>query len=151
LVERLLERRRDRYKELVAAQSPITDEAAGLVRALRTEGVPIAIVTGAQREDVLAVLDNCATGGDISLLVTEEDVQQGKPHPEGFERGAALMGAEPADVLVFEDSVPGIRAAVAAGMSCIAVVGDHPRPAVLAEGVATISHLSADLLRRGPS
>ena len=147
-VERLLERRRDRYKQLVAAHSPITDEAAGLVSALATDGVPMAIVTGAQREDVLAVLDNCATGNYIDLLVTEEDVQQGKPHPEGFAKGAALMGVEPADVLVFEDSVPGIRGAVAAGMACIAVVGDHPRPAVLAQGVATVARLGAELVHQ---
>lgn len=146
MVERLLQRRRERYKELVTARSPITDGAARLVTALSTHGVPMAIVTGAQREDVLAVLANCPTGSHIDLLVTEEDVQRGKPDPEGFARGAALMGVEPADVLVFEDSVPGIRGAVAAGMTCIAVVGDDPRPAVVAEGVATTSRLSAELL-----
>ena len=146
LVERLLERRRARYKELVAARSPITDGAAHLVAELAAQGVPMAIVTGAQREDVLAVLDNCATGNHLNLLVAEEDVQHGKPDPEGFLRGAALLGVEPADVLVFEDSVPGIRGALAAGMACIAVVGDNPRPAVLAAGVAATPHLSAELL-----
>jgi len=145
LVERLLELRRERYQELVAAHSPITDEAAQLVAALDTSGVPMAIVTGAQREDVLAVLANCSTGTHIDLLVTEEDVARGKPDPEGFIRGAALMGVEPADVLVFEDSVPGIRGAIAAGMACIAVVGENPRPDVIAEGVATTARLCAEL------
>jgi len=148
LVERLMERRRGRYAELVAARSPITDAAAQLVAALHTSGVPMAIVTGAQRDDVLAVLDNCATGTRINLLVTEEDVQRGKPDPEGFTKGAVLMGVEPADVLVFEDSVPGIRGAVAAGMACIAVVGENPRPAVLAEGVATTARLRAEIFDR---
>ena len=105
----------------------------------------MAIVTGAQREDVLAVLANCSTGTHIDLLVTEEDVARGKPDPEGFIRGAALMGVEPADVLVFEDSVPGIRGAIAAGMACIAVVGENPRPDVIAEGVATTARLCAEL------
>lgn len=146
LVERLLDARRGRYGELVAARSPITDAAAELVADLHRRGVPMAIVTGAQREDVLAVLDGCATGSLIDVRVTEEDVQHGKPDPEGFAMGAALMGVAPTDVLVLEDSVPGIRGALAAGMRCIAVVGDDPRPAVLAEGVATTPHLSVGLL-----
>ena len=148
LVERLLERRRSRYQGLVAARSPITDVAAELVAYLAAHGVPMAIVTGAQREDVRAVLDTCATGTRIDLLVTEEDVRRGKPDPEGFLQGASLLGVEPADVLVFEDSVPGIRGAVAAGMACLAVVGENPRPAVVAEGVATAVRLGVDLLGR---
>lgn len=145
LVERLLERRHRRYQELVAARSPIAEGAARLVTALSAHGVPMAIVTGAQRGDVLAVLDNCATGAHIDLLVTAEDVQHGKPDPEGFRKGATLLGVEPADVLVFEDSVPGIRGALAADMACIAVVGENPRRAVLCEGVAMVPHLNDDL------
>ena len=148
LVEALLGWRRDRYKELVAERSPITDSAAQLVAALADSRVPMAIVTGAQREDVLAVLDHCSSGQYFDVLVTEEDVERGKPDPEGFLKGAALLGVEPSDVLVFEDSVPGIRGALAAGMRCVAVTGDQPQPQVLAEGVALTRQLSTDLLSR---
>ncbi len=148
LVEQLLERRGDRYRHVVAQRSPITAEAAELVAHLHTSGVPMAIVTGAQRDDVLAVLTSCATGGLIGVVVTEEDVRRGKPDPEGFMTGAALLGVKPADVLVFEDSVPGIRGAIAAGMACIAVVGETSRSAVLAEGVATTPRLSTAIFDR---
>ena len=148
LVEELLAERRERYVEQVAARSPITDSAAQLVEQLAREAVPMAIVTGAQRDDVLVVLGNCSTGDHIDLLVTEEDVERGKPDPEGFLKGAALLGVEPEEVLVFEDSVPGIRGALAAGMRCIAVTGDDPSPQVLAEGVATTRRLSAGLFHR---
>lgn len=147
LVETLLDLRRRRYLETVATHSPITTGAAEFVEGLAARGVPMAIVTGAQREDVVAVLDGCSTGRHINLLVTVDDVQRGKPDPEGFMSGAALLDVDPADVLVFEDSVPGIRAARAAGMNCIAVVGDGPRSAVVAEGAPIIPCLSADLLR----
>lgn len=146
LVDQLLARHGDRYKQLVAERSPITDSAAELVAHLARLEVPMAIVTGAQRDDVLAVLNNCSTGEHIDLFVTVEDVEHGKPDPEGFLKGAALLGVEPQDVLVFEDSVPGIQGALAAGMRCVAVTGDNPRPHVLAQGVATTHRLSADLL-----
>ena len=146
LVEELLALRRERYKEIVASRSPITDAAAGLVERLARDDIPMAIVTGAQREDVLAVLGSCSTGELINLLVTEEDVARGKPDPEGFLLGADLLGAEPEAILVFEDSIPGIRGALTAGMRCIAVTGDDPQPQVLAEGVAITRRLSIDLL-----
>lgn len=146
LVEELLALRRQRYKEIVASRSPITDAAAELVKRLAQDDIPMAIVTGAQREDVLAVLSSCSTGDRLSLLVTEEDVARGKPDPEGYLLGADLLGVEPKDILVFEDSIPGIRGALAAGMRCIAVTGDNPQPQVLAEGVAVTRRLSTDLL-----
>jgi len=56
--------------------------------------------------------------------VAEEDALRGKPDPEGFLAGAAHLDRDPASVLVFEDSVPGVRGASAAGMRCIAVAAN---------------------------
>lgn len=123
LVEELLRMRKERYREEVAEQSPISAEAVELVERLAAAGVPMAIVTGAQRDDVEAVLAASPAGAHLKLLVTEEDVQRGKPDPEGFLLGAELLGVRPSSVLVLEDSGPGIRAAEAAGMACIAVTG----------------------------
>lgn len=121
VVEELLAQRRVRYLEMVADASPITPAAIELVRLLAEAEIPMAIVTGAQREDVLAVLSGSPVGAHLEILVTEEDVRRGKPDPEGFLRGASLLAVEPADVLVFEDSAPGMEGARRAGMSCIAV------------------------------
>jgi beta-phosphoglucomutase-like phosphatase (HAD superfamily) len=90
----------------------------------------MAIVTGAQLEDVQCVLASSPAGEHLPLLVTEEDVERGKPDPEGFLKGSALLGLDPEQILVFEDSVPGLRAATAAGMPCIGVSGGRGvRPA----------------------
>jgi beta-phosphoglucomutase len=132
-VEHLLELRKRRYRDLVAGDNPIRPDAVELVRLLAGHGVPMAIVTGAQRDDVMAVLRNSPAGEFIDVVVTEEDVRRGKPDPEGFLAGAAHLDREPADVLVFEDSVPGVRGALAAGMYCIAVA---PQPGEELGGVA---------------
>ncbi len=145
-VEALLGLRRTLYKRAVAEHSPITAGAVELVGRLDTAGIAMAVVTGAQREDVLAVLENSVVGGSLTSLVTEEDVERGKPDPEGFLRGAALLGVDPGDVLAFEDSVPGIQAATRAGMQCIAVTGTDPDPAVLAVAPAAVTHLDVALL-----
>ncbi|MGH3265785.1 MAG: HAD family hydrolase [Trebonia sp.] len=123
LARGLLRLRRELYREKVARASPITDAAVALVRRLAASGIPLGIVTGAQRQDVLAVLDRSPAGEHITVLVSEEDVTEGKPDPEGFIRGARALGLSPGQILVFEDSVPGISAAAAAGMHCVAVAG----------------------------
>ncbi len=58
--------------------------------------------------------------------VTAESVSASKPDPEGFLKGAGLLGLDPADCVVFEDSAAGIAAGKAAGMR---VVGVGPRAA----------------------
>ncbi len=54
-------------------------------------------------------------------LVTSNDITNGKPHPEPFLKGAALLGLAPADCVVFEDAPAGIRAGKAAGARVIAL------------------------------
>jgi pseudouridine 5'-phosphatase len=61
------------------------------------------------------------------FVLTSEDVRQGKPHPEIYLTAARRLGAEPARLMVLEDSENGCRAAVAAGAWAIAVPGEHSR------------------------
>jgi sugar-phosphatase len=54
-------------------------------------------------------------------LVGSEDVQMGKPAPDGFLLGASLLGVQPSDCIVIEDTPAGVQAARAAGMRVVAV------------------------------
>lgn len=94
--------------------------AETLLKALPDDA--IALVTSADR--VLADIRMQAAGLTMpTTAVTAEAVTRGKPHPEGYLKAAELLGAEPADVVVFEDAPAGIAAARAAGMRTV-VVGD---------------------------
>jgi sugar-phosphatase len=53
------------------------------------------------------------------IMVTAEDVANGKPHPEPYLRGAELLGVSPAECLVIEDAPAGIQSARAGGMKVI--------------------------------
>ena len=144
-VDDFLRLRHGRYKERVAGQSPITEAALRLVELLASHDIPMAIVTGAQRDDVLAVLEHSPVGPLIPILVAEEDVTSGKPDPEGYLSGARLLDRDPADILVFEDSAPGVRAALAAGMRCVAVSAD-PTPTLRDVAPAIVGRLAPALL-----
>src|SRR5712671_1995943 len=59
------------------------------------------------------------------ILVTADDVANGKPHPEPYLKGAQLLGANPAECLVIEDAPAGIRAGHASGMKVIALTSTY--------------------------
>ena len=145
-VTELLRLRQGVYKQKVADHNPIGAPAAQLVKLLADNRIPVGIVTGAQREDVLAVLEGSPTGELVSILIAEEDVSNGKPHPEGFLEAARMLNRRPSDVLVFEDSVPGVQAALAAGMHCIAVCAAEPARELSAAAPAIVAGLSAELV-----
>ncbi|GGP98527.1 HAD-IA family hydrolase [Streptomyces mutabilis] len=86
-------------------------------------GLPHALVTSA---DVRLSTARMAAAGlaQPDVRVTAESVGASKPDPEGFLKGAAELGVDPADCIAFEDSGAGIAAARAAGMR---VVGVGPR------------------------
>ncbi|KFG75764.1 HAD-IA family hydrolase [Streptomyces mutabilis] len=86
-------------------------------------GLPHALVTSA---DVPLSTARMAAAGLArpDVRVTAESVGASKPDPEGFLKGAAELGVDPADCIAFEDSGAGIAAARAAGMR---VVGVGPR------------------------
>lgn len=77
-----------------------------------------------------------------AVMVCGDEVANGKPDPEGFLRGAALLGVAPGDCVACEDAPPGIRAARAAGMRVIAIATTHA-PSELADASAVIADLRA--------
>jgi sugar-phosphatase len=61
------------------------------------------------------------------VLITAEDVQRGKPDPQGFLLGAQRLGVSIDECLVFEDSPAGVAAAKAAGADVAIVGGRVPK------------------------
>ncbi len=60
------------------------------------------------------------------VLVTADEVSNGKPHPEPYLKGAQLLDCDPVDCLVIEDAPAGIQSAHAGGMKAIAVASTFP-------------------------
>ena len=83
------------------------------------------IVTSATRRLLLGRL--AAAGLPVPAnLVAADDVTHGKPHPEPYLRGAAILGIAPADCIVVEDAPAGITAGRAAGCRVLGILGTHP-------------------------
>jgi HAD superfamily hydrolase (TIGR01509 family) len=96
----------------------------------RLGGLPLGIATSGRRVDVQRILSEIDLIDRFQMIVTVDDVENGKPHPEPFLRAARGLGIPPERCLAFEDAPNGLRSAAAAGMYC---VGVGPNPDVLGE------------------
>lgn len=93
---------------------------------------PLAIASGALRAEIELVLKQIGIRNAFRHITSAEDVTSGKPHPEPFLQALAGLNRQhsaapisPDSCLVIEDSLPGIRAAKAAGMKVLAVANTH--------------------------
>ena len=87
---------------------------------IKTQGIPMAIVTGGNKERVKPIIDTHLSGF-FDAVITVDDVSRGKPYPEPFLAGAKSLGI-PADACIVIENAPlGIKAAKAAKCKVIAV------------------------------
>ncbi|MGW2229426.1 HAD family hydrolase [Streptomyces formicae] len=110
-----------RYLALARASTPVYPEMRKLVERLHDAGVPMAVASGSSRAAIEAILSGTGLDAQLTTLVSAEEVPHGKPAPDVFLAAADLLGASPADCVVFEDAAPGAAAAHAAGMRCVAI------------------------------
>ena len=62
----------------------------------------------------------------FDVVVAGDDVTHGKPHPEPYEKAAALLGCKPSECIAIEDSTTGLRSAEAAGCLPLGIVNLMP-------------------------
>ena len=100
--------------------TPTMPGAVELVRELQTYGIKTALVSASPRNIVDAVLNNL--GHDLfPFSISADDVKRTKPDPEAYLKAAEMIGSEITNCLIFEDSLTGMKAAVASGAYLIGV------------------------------
>jgi HAD superfamily hydrolase (TIGR01509 family) len=97
--------------------------ARELLAALRTAGVPCALVTMSYQRFVAPILEHLPPE-TFRVVVTGDVLTNGKPHPEPYLTAAAALGVSAADCVAIEDSSTGVTSAEAAGCQVL-VVPNH--------------------------
>jgi HAD superfamily hydrolase (TIGR01509 family) len=78
---------------------------------LRRRGYKLACCSNAIRRSVLTILSKLDLIEQLDLIISNEDVKQGKPHPEMYWKAMSIMGVLPEETLIVEDSPAGLLAA----------------------------------------
>jgi HAD superfamily hydrolase (TIGR01509 family) len=117
----------DYTAELFEEGLPWCSGARELLEALAAEGTPMALVTNTQRALTERALNGIGRRY-FSATVCGDEVDNGKPAPDPYLRAATLLGLQPAECLVVEDSVTGTAAAERAGCPVLVVPNDVEVP-----------------------
>jgi beta-phosphoglucomutase len=135
-VMRLIARKASYYRERIRAGGyPFFPGALELVREAAAAGRMLGVVSGAPREEVEGALRQAGVRDRFKVLITAEDVQAGKPDPEGYRRALEALNAlpplperlfHPHEVLAIEDSPTGLAAAADAGLPTLGVAHTYP-------------------------
>jgi beta-phosphoglucomutase len=158
----LLGEKANLFKEMAATKAGIIEGVPQFLKMLADNGIPMAICSGALQPEIETIL--CAaspTGKGAGLreffeaIVSAEQVERGKPDPEGFLLALKLLNKKlkksikPEDCVVIEDSHWGLEAAKAAGMRTVAITNtyaaEHLKPAD--KIIANLTDLTLSCLR----
>ena len=131
---RLSEEKELLYSGLFAPHMRLPDGLRAFLDRARSAGIALAVATGAPRSNVDFIMDSLSLRGDFDALVDETKYAKCKPDPECFLTAARLLGCEPCDCVVFEDAIPGVAAAKAAGMKVVCVTFTKGREELLLAG-----------------
>ncbi len=134
------------YRERAADGATVGPEAREAVL-VAAGHVPVAVVSGSARIEIETVLEGAGLNGAVSWLVAAEDVERGKPAPDGYLRALEALGISAVDAVAVEDSDVGVAAAKAAELYCVAVTGTMG-PERLAAADEIVPRLNTDLVRR---
>jgi HAD superfamily hydrolase (TIGR01509 family) len=110
-----------REAERLAGGIPPKAGAMELVAWLHAEGVPMALATSSNRESVERHRRAWPELFRFSAVMTIELVERPKPDPDIYHRACAMLGLEASRCVIFEDSNPGMRAAIASGARAIMI------------------------------
>lgn len=126
-VESLARETHEIFAGLLATRLQPMPGARAIVEELVRRGLPRGVATSSGPDFAHGVLARVGLRDRFDFVLTAADVTDGKPHPEIYLTAATRLGVAPAEMLVFEDSENGCRAAVAAGAVVVAVPGGHSR------------------------
>lgn len=84
-------------------------------------GYKIAIASSSNKEWVIHYLNELGLLSYFEVIITSEDVESIKPAPDLYLKALAALAVRPDEAVVFEDSLNGLKAALAAGLKCVVV------------------------------
>ena len=120
-VEELMRRRGEIATDFFANRVDLFPFAKTTLEQLREMKLPLAVATSSVSASARPLLERAGIRSLFSVLITGDEVQQGKPHPEIYLRAAKKLGISPEACLVIEDSLAGIAAGKAANMRVAAI------------------------------
>ena len=119
--KKYLEKKNELYKEFInnLSQMDILPGFNKLIDFAEIKNIPIAL--GSASKNANQILDKLEIKNKFKVIIDGNLTTKSKPHPEVFLKGAQILGVNPKEVIVFEDSIAGVEAANKAKMISVAI------------------------------
>lgn len=155
LIRHLVDKKSRMYLQLVTTSLRLVAGASAFVLDAGKQ-FRLGIVSGALRREIDHVLGLTGLAGRFEIIIAADDVPRCKPDPAPYRAAHSAFnhsGTRPIAVdkcVVIEDSVPGLEAALAAGMPCVVLTTNHPSHRLAGRGAALVwdslaGHTAAEL------
>ena len=115
------ERKQQLTVETINTLAPYRQEKVDLIKYLRSNGCYIACYTNSIRDTATLMLDKTGVLDHMDYVLTNQDVEKSKPHPEGYNFLVEKFNLKEQQVLIIEDSPKGKQAAYASGCNVLEV------------------------------
>ncbi|KPK13272.1 MAG: hypothetical protein AMJ56_02680 [Anaerolineae bacterium SG8_19] len=123
--DELLERKEKYLAKILAGGIPIMPGLERLVEELKQRDIPWAVATSSPISYADLIIRDLGLAMDCQAIASGDEVQHGKPAPDVYLLASERLAVSPENCLALEDSIPGVKAALAAGMLTVAVPNDH--------------------------
>lgn len=107
---------------------PVMPGLIDLLEELQAKKYPMAVASSSTPEMIDLILNRTNLKKYFQVIVSAQEAGKSKPEPDVFLLTAERMGIKPTNCMVIEDSSNGIKAALAAGMTCVAYEGPGADP-----------------------
>jgi len=121
---RILENKENVFNKIVRER--FIPGARNFLKYVHKKNIRMGLVTGTSRRELLKMLPE-KLRRLFSAIVTGDEVENGKPHPEPYRRCLDLLGIHPREAVVIENAPYGIQSAKAAGIVCFALETSLPK------------------------
>lgn len=145
--EALLAAKNDAYDELFDELTPIPG-SVDLIHALDERAIPLALVTSATRRDQQRTFEQFGLDSYFQVIVTADDVEQTKPHPEPYQRAVQQLNLPTSACLVLEDSTRGVKSARRAGCMVVGLCSSFSADALQEAGAHHTVEQHCELTKR---
>jgi len=125
-VPQVIEYQNNLYKAMLDQMRLIPGSRDFIQKAYK-KGFKLGLTTSALQENQQRIFEMFNLSPFFAAIITGQDIINGKPHPEPYLKTAEKLGVAPANALVIEDSVNGVRSGKAAGCRVVAITTSFPR------------------------
>ena len=120
------------------------------IKRLKKDGYKLGIGTSLTRNYLTIVLDKLNVSQFFDVIVTGDEITNGKPHPDTYLTVAKKLGVQPNECVVIEDAKSGIQSAKAAGCVCIAIKNPNALPQDTTQAdkvISSLDEITKDLIQ----